>query len=200
MPIPQPACGASSRVQSLAMHRTIAIICAEHRSLREVLQKMQQTVHGMFGRPVSLECINLRLMLRYISTFPDAVHHPKEDLYLFAKLRQRTGDLDVVMAELGRHHDGSKDWLDTLGHTLTRFEQGFPPALDEFLDVLDAYCDVQHRHMQLEESVILPAAAEHLTVEDWEEIAAAFRSNGDSRFDAAEEKRCSSLYARISRM
>jgi hemerythrin-like domain-containing protein len=199
MPIPQPGAGLSSRVRSLAMQRTIAIICAEHRSLREVLQMMRRTVLDMLGKQVPHDCAALKLMLQYIRQFPESLHHPKEDLYLFAKLRRRTGELDAVMAELGRQHAGGAELLDRMERALTRFERGFPPAFEEFSVALDAYCERQCRHMQLEESIILPAAAEHLSREDWEEIAAAFRSNGDPRFSAEREKPCLTLYGRISR-
>ena len=199
MSIPQPGAALSSRVRSLAMQRTIAIICAEHRSLRDVLQKMQRTALDMLGKPVSHDCAMLRLMLQYIRQFPEYVHHSKEDLYLFAKLRQRTRELDAVMTELESQHAGGAEALDRLERALTRFERGFPPAFEEFRVALDAYCDQQCEHMQLEESVILPAAAEHLSWEDWEEIAAAFKSNGDPRFSAGQVKPCLALYGRISR-
>jgi hemerythrin-like domain-containing protein len=36
-------------------------------------------------------------MLYYIREYPEQVHHPKEDRYLFARLRDRTGELDEVL-------------------------------------------------------------------------------------------------------
>lgn len=201
MHILQPATVPSARVQALAMHKAIAVIRTEHRSLREVLKKMKSSVHDMLARQTACDCADLRLMLRYIRTFPESLHHPKEDLYLFPKLRERTGrtgNLDAIIAKLSAHHSGGEEWLDKLELGLTRFERGFPPAFAEFKAALDIYCKMQCEHMQLEESAILPAAAEHLSVEDWEEITAAFGTNGDPRFSAEQEKPCHSLYARIS--
>jgi hypothetical protein len=45
--------------------------------------------------------------------------------------------------------------------------------------------------------VILPAAREHLTAEDWAEIGRAFASNGDPRFSVDSDDEFRSLYARI---
>jgi hemerythrin-like domain-containing protein len=178
----------------------MAIIRSEHRSMREVLQKMKTYVHAMLNRTLPCESGELRLMLQYIRTFPESLHHPKEDVYLFAKLRQRTADMDAVIEQLAGQHTRGEEWLNRLELALTRFERGFPPALDAFKTVLEEYCELQGRHMDTEESLILPAAAQHFSVEDWEEVASAFGSNGDLRFSPEREKPCRTLYARISRL
>ena len=47
----------------------------------------------------------------------------------------------------------------------------------------------------MEETTVLPAAREHLTDDDWTEIADAFGQNGDPRFDRDADFR--DIFARL---
>lgn len=199
-PTATPSSTDAASPQTTASHKAVAIILAEHQSLRVVLQQMQTAVRDLLAPRLPCDCTLLKLMLDYIRTFPEALHHPKEDNYLFAKLRRRTGEFDALIAELTGHHDAGYRWLDDLEAALTRFEGGFPPAFETFSRILDDYCEVQLKHMHLEESVILPAAVARLSADDWEEICAAFGANGDPRFTAAPEKACRNLYSKIARL
>ena len=55
----------------------------------------------------------------------------------------------------------------------------------------------QWAHMNLENSVILPAARQHLTDDDWRAIGEAFAANGDPRFSADSDDEFRLLFARI---
>ncbi len=48
-----------------------------------------------------------------------------------------------------------------------------------FVEALDRYITFYLEHMRLEETVVLPAALQHLTDEDWAAMDAAFASNTD---------------------
>ena len=80
----------------------LAIIGDEHRSLAAVIHGLEFLVREAraAGRPPSFPL--LRAMLRYIDAFPERLHHPKEDAYLFRKLRERTSAFDDTMAERER--------------------------------------------------------------------------------------------------
>jgi hemerythrin-like domain-containing protein len=45
-----------------------------------------------------------RAMLYYIREYPQQVHHPKEDQFLFGRLRVRTHELDHVIDRLEYQH------------------------------------------------------------------------------------------------
>lgn len=182
------------------MQQAVAIILDEHRSLRTVLRMLKLAASDATERNSACDCEPFKLMLQYIRTFPDTLHHPKEDDYLFAKLQLRTSKYDEVIRELKVQHASGERWLDRLEHALRQFEEGFPPAFEVFRTALATYCEYEMQHLNLEERVILPAAEEHLTAEDWDEILAAFMSNGDLRFTGAADKVCSILYAKISRL
>lgn len=183
-----------------AMQQALAIILDEHRSLRIVLRMLKLAASEAIEHNSACDCEPFKLMLQYIRTFPDTLHHPKEDDYLFAKLQLRTSKYEEVIRELKAQHSSGELWMDRLERSLQQFDAGFPPAFEVFRTTLATYCEYEMQHLNLEERVILPAAEEHLTAEDWDDILAAFMSNGDSRFNPSAEKQCAVLYARISRL
>ena len=54
--------------------------------------------------------------------------------------------------------------------------------------------------MRLETRVIIPAARNYLTAEDWAEVNRAFAENGDPRFHADTEEEFRQLFARIQNL
>jgi hemerythrin-like domain-containing protein len=183
-----------------AMQRALDIIREEHWAIEFALQEMQAIVRAARGRHAPLDCEPLKAILHYLRAFPETLHHPKEEDYLFRLLRRRTVALDMTLAELQRHHAAGEKRLDRLSAALVRFDAGFPEAFGEFCALLDDYCMLQRRHMQLEEANVLPAARRHLQARDWEDIAKAFGENGDPRFDPVHEKRFQVMLAKISRL
>ena len=62
---------------------------------------------------------------------------------------------------------------------------------------LETYPAAQWRHMQAEETLLLPAAQELLSDDEWSQIAAAFGENGDPRFDRHIDGDFRELFAQI---
>ena len=73
------------------MPRRLAIIRDEHRSLAAVIHGLEYLVREArdAGKPPQFPL--LHAMLHYIKAFPEKLHHPKEDAYLFRKLRAAHG-------------------------------------------------------------------------------------------------------------
>ena len=82
------------------MRETLKIIEAEHRSIESVLRGLCFYVdQTLAGKPVP-EAQVFRAMLQYLDLFAERLHHPKEDQFLFARLRDRTHDADAVLGRL----------------------------------------------------------------------------------------------------
>jgi nucleotide-binding universal stress UspA family protein/hemerythrin-like domain-containing protein len=156
--------------------QALAVIRDEHRSLAAVLHALTR----LAGAPAPADPQLLRAMVSYIEQFPERQHHPKEDVYLFRKLRERTRDCDALIAELERQHVAGAGGVARMRSAL---DAG--PAAD-FAQAVNDFAALQWRHMDAEEKLVLPAAHQHLHAEDWREIARAFSANGDPRFDASE--------------
>ncbi|RQZ58435.1 hemerythrin domain-containing protein [Burkholderia sp. Bp9004] len=157
----------------------ITVILQEHDQLLTVIGGMQRFVHLLVaGAPVPGLMV-FRAMLYYIREYPQQVHHPKEDRYLFRPLRDRTDEFESVLDELESQHDRGELKLRNLEHALTRYELKGAPALRTLGALMDDYAEFYADHRCLEETLILPAAKRLLTMDDWAEIDAAFGANRD---------------------
>jgi hemerythrin-like domain-containing protein len=166
-------------MQSLGSRSAVTVILREHEQLSTVVEGMRRFVRLLAeGTPVP-GLVVFRAMLYYIREYPQQVHHPKEDRYLFTPLRERTREFDYVLDELESQHARGEVKLRNLEHALTRYELKGAPALRTLGALMDEYAEFYADHRCLEETLILPAAKRLLTKEDWAEIDAAFGANRD---------------------
>lgn len=179
------------------LNSALAIIHDEHRSLAAVVHGLRYLVREMRERNAKPNFRLLWAMIFYLDEFPGKMHHPKEDAYLFARLRQRTGEADKVVAELERQHVAGTRHVRDLELTLGHYEAGLPDGLEKFSAAVERFAEEILKHMALEESTVIPLARKHLTAQDWVEIGVAFSENGDPRFDAEADQDCRDLFSRI---
>jgi hemerythrin-like domain-containing protein len=185
-------------VVDLATRRSaIAVMLCEHRRLSSIISAMLRMVDETASPGAPPRAMLMRAMLYYIHEFPEQIHHPKEEQYLFARLCERTDEFDAVIDELRRQHEEGKSRLIELERALTNYELAGVSMLPALRDEVYGYADFYARHRHLEESVILPAAQHFLTLADWVEIDEAFGANRDP-FDRLEvEDNLDDLYALI---
>ncbi len=157
----------------------VRIILDEHEQLLAVTQGMLYFVRLIDKGETAPELKVFRAMLYYIREYPEKIHHPKEGQYLFARLRDRTNELDETLEELESQHMEGEALVRELEHALTRYELGGRFSFPAFRDLVEKYAAFYFSHMQLEEEVILPAAKRLFTSEDWGIVDAAFAGNRD---------------------
>jgi nucleotide-binding universal stress UspA family protein/hemerythrin-like domain-containing protein len=173
--------------------RAIGIIRDEHRSLAAVLHAWMHLLARARAEGKAPDRALMRAIVRYIRDFPVALHHPKEDDYLFSKLRARTSTVDSELDELQRQHQRDEQLVAELASMVDN-EQADPAVLEA---AVKRYADFIWEHLGREESVILPAAQKHLKDADWAEIDAAFSANRDPRFGADTDLQYRHLFSRI---
>ena len=166
-------------MQSLGPRSAIAVILREHQQMSTVVEGMRRFVGLLAAGTPAPGLMVLRAMLYYIREYPQQVHHPKEDRYLFTPLRDRTDEFDYVLAELESQHAQGDARLRNIEHALTRYELKGAPALRDLRAMVDAYAEFYADHRCMEETLVLPAARHLLTEDDWVEIDAAFGENHD---------------------
>ncbi len=181
------------------INRAITIIQDEHRSLAIVVRGLLFIVNRMRTEGAQPPFALLMRMLRYIREFPEALHHPKEELYLFRKLQARTSSVDDVLRQLQHQHAEGNQLVQAMQEALDAYMAAPADALAGFAQATERYAQAQWRHMGLEESRILPAAREFLSDEDWTEITSAFSANGDSRFAGTVQDEFHEQFAAIYR-
>jgi nucleotide-binding universal stress UspA family protein/hemerythrin-like domain-containing protein len=155
----------------------VAILREEHRSLAAVLHALLGAIDAPTGQA---DPALLSAMLFYIEQFPERLHHPKEDTWLFRKLRQRTTECNALLTELEQQHvAGAQRFVDLRRALEVGDRRAFALGVHDF-------AELQWQHMSTEERLVLPAASRHLDADDWREIAEAFGANGDPRFGTDE--------------
>lgn len=179
------------------LNSALAIIHDEHRSLAAVVHGLRYLVRETRERNSKPDFRLLWAMIFYLDEFPEKLHHPKENTYLFARLRLRTREADAVVAELERQHLAGAERIRDLELALGYYEAGMPEGLERFSAAVEKFADESVKHMALEESTVLPLVKKYLTTEDWVEIGAAFSENGDPRFDTEADQECRDLFTRI---
>lgn len=178
------------------MRKAIRILRDEHRSISAVLQGLQQLARMAQKAAVKPDFAVFRAMIHYIDAFPERLHHPKEDAYLFARLLARDAASRPLIERLRAEHVEGARLVRELERAVLAFEARWPQGVREFAAAVDAYADFHWNHMRCEEQELLPLAEAALSVEDWTAIEAAFAGNQDPIADLRDQdfKR---LYTRI---
>lgn len=157
----------------------IRLIRDEHSRLAAVIHGMLHVARQMAKTKVAPDLKVLRAMLFYISEYPERFHHPKEDQFLFARLRGHTHDFDGALGTLEAQHHQGESLVHKMEHMLIRVEFAGAPAYAPFLDMVEQYAEFYFNHMRIEEETILPAAEKQLNEGDWQAVGQAFAANVD---------------------
>lgn len=177
--------------------QAIRIIRAEHRSLTAVLHGLLYLVRSIRFQLAEPDFVLLGAMVHYLVAFPERFHHPKEDRYLFQRLRIRNPAAGALLDRLQEEHRTGADKIGLLVEALERYERGGDEAFAGFAETLGEYAAFHWDHMRLEEAEILPLAEQFLTPEDWEEIDAAFMGHTDPLLGEAARGQYDALFRRI---
>jgi hemerythrin-like domain-containing protein len=161
------------------MNKSLDIIHDEHRALAAMLNGLRTLVVGIEAGRLQPDFDLMAAMIQYIDEVPEVVHHPKEDQYLFAKLRQRSPEALSCIEELESDHAQGKARIKALSDALTAYRNAGAEGLPAFKLALTIYLEQEWHHMNTEEDKIFPLARQHLTDEDWAAIDAAFLANGN---------------------
>jgi hemerythrin-like domain-containing protein len=162
-----------SRTQALNTIR------AEHRTLAAVIHNLKDLLNEVHAGRMKVDFPLLWSMVYYIDAFPDRLHHPKEDEWLFRLLRQRTHEADALINELQRQHTHEPQALGDIRRCLGNVEAGVPGSMDALMRTVTTYAEFTWRHLKTEEHELMPLAERHLTDADWNDIAHAFAQNAD---------------------
>lgn len=178
-------------------HAAADIIRDEHRSLSAVVHALQHLVRGYRARTTAPDFKLLHAMLYFIREYPERLHHPKEDRYLFSALRACTREGDAVVEELEIEHEQGESLLNALTIALSTFEAGADPHCERFAAQVDEFAAFYWSHMRKEEDIVLPLAERVLSDGDWARIHVEFAQNKDPSFGGGDEAEFRQLFSRI---
>ena len=161
------------------MNKSLDIIHDEHRALAAMLSGMRTLVSNIEAGRLKPDFDLFAEMIRYVDEVPEVVHHPKEDQYLFAKLKLRSAEALPYIAQLEAEHQQGEARITALRNALEAYRAAGDAGFAGFKMALTIYLEQEWHHMNTEEHKIFPLARLHLTLEDWAEIDAAFLANGN---------------------
>lgn len=176
--------------------KSLRIIQDEHRAITAVVEGLRHLVRAVSDGRMAPDHALFGAMFHYIETFPERLHHPKEDDYLFARLRLRRPEVAPILDTLSREHHVGNERFYELKAKWERFRDD-PAALTAFADGVERYSHFHWRHMRREEDEVFPLARQALTTEDWQAIDAAFASNEDPIVGVPASKAFRELFRRI---
>ena len=178
--------------------KAIAIIQDEHRAITAVVEGLRHLVAEIGAgrmaagpRSCSARCSTTS------SSFPERLHHPKEDDYLFARLRARRPDAAPLLDELdARARDRPRALRRAEGAVgaLPRRSRGAsrrsPTASSAMRTSTGGTCARRRTRC-------CRSPRQALTAEDWDAIDAAFASNDDPVVGVPASKAFRELFRRI---
>jgi len=169
------------------MRKAVRILRDEHRSISAVLQCLQQLTRLAQDPAIKPDFAVFRAVIYYIDTFPERLHHPKEDNYLFARLLRRSDAARALVEKLMAEHVEGARLVRELERAVLAFEETWPRGAEDLAAAVNAYAEFHWTHMRCEEQELLPLAETALIEEDWEAIEAAFAGNADPIADLREQ-------------
>jgi hemerythrin-like domain-containing protein len=176
--------------------KAIQKIREEHRSISAVLHGLKQLARDAQNAGVKPDFAVFRAMIHYIDEFPEQLHHPKEDRYLFPPIAARVPKAQKTIDELRAEHKQGATLVRELERAIVFFEDSWPMGAAEFLATVDAYVDFHWKHMRKEEEQILPLAEKHFSPGDWATVDRAFDVNRDP-IAGIKERDFQELFSRI---
>lgn len=176
--------------------KAIAIIQHEHRSITAVIEGLRHVLDEVRTGHAAPDHNLLGAMFHYIEAFPEKLHHPKEDDFLFARLRARRPEAASLLDGLEHEHVVGRERFAELKAKWERYRAD-PTALDAFVEGVERYAHFHWKHMRKEEDEVLPLAAKALTDDDWAAIDAAFASNDDPIVGVPASKAFRELFRKI---
>lgn len=179
------------------MKNAVTILKSEHRSISAVVQALKELARMAQDPKVQPDWRPFRAMLRYIDEYPERLHHPKEDQFLFARLAKRSVDARKLIDDLKSEHVQGARLIRELERAFVFFEERWPQGGREFLAAVDDYAEFHWAHMRKEEQQLLPLAERHFTPEDWEAVDNAFAGNTDP-LQSVKERDFDSLLSGIA--
>jgi hemerythrin-like domain-containing protein len=178
------------------MKESIGIIQDEHRSISSVLQALKHLTRIAQDATIKPEFKAFRAMIRYIDEYPERLHHPKEDQFLFARLAARCPEARPLIERLESEHKEGARLIRELERALLFVEDSSPDGWTDFADMVEQYAQFHWDHMRLEEKELLPLAERHFTPQDWKVVDEGFSSNTDP-IAQVKEKDFEALFSRL---
>ncbi|WER48785.1 hemerythrin domain-containing protein [Cupriavidus sp. WKF15] len=121
------------------------------------------------------------MIIHYMRTFGDRIHHPREDL-AYERLLERDPDMRPVVGRLQQEHRVIATVGETLLERLNEAECDTISSRAALEAAAAMYLVYYRNHLSTEERYVMPRAAQLLTPEDWDAVDTAVPASADPLF------------------
>jgi hemerythrin-like domain-containing protein len=179
------------------MTNAIRIIKQQHRAAASVLFAVRAISRKALrsGNPPDFRW--LRTLLDYVDRFPERLHQPNEDTFLFRVLLRREPGRARMVARLRRDHAANTGYATRLREALADWERGNPKAGLHSVHVANHFARFVWRHGRFEQRELLPAAQAALSDAEWREVERAFSATGDPLAGSSSRQHCEAALHRF---
>jgi hemerythrin-like domain-containing protein len=177
------------------MSEALRQLTGEHEDLSKLLGLLDREVTVFVaGERPDYDLIGA--VIDYCLDYPDAVHHPKEDL-IYGILKSRNAELARIVGDLEEEHR-------QLGAMTRELAEAIRQVLAEDLvdrksvhNLTRKFVRAYRHHIALEEEHVFPAAEKVLSPDDWAGIDARLERRDDPLFGDAVVERFRTLRTTI---
>ncbi len=150
------------------MSKVLEVLVRDHINLSGLLDILERQIANFDqSRTIDLEVVEL--ILGYAERYADQCHHPTEDL-VYEALRERRAAIGEYVSGLQAVHANLSDLTRNLRSSVVDALRERKSADDDLVARANQFLETYRRHMELEDSLLFPAARDKLSDQDWEEI------------------------------
>ena len=177
------------------MTEMIDLLCQEHCNMESLLGVLERELR-VFGRGDRPDYEVVLAVIDYFKDYPDACHHPKEDM-IFDKLKSRDPSAAAKVGDLRIEHVEEASRLRRAAQAVERVIADQDLLRETVDEIIRDFIDHERQHMKMEEQIFFPTALKALRPKDWADIALKLADRRDPLNGPDLEQKFSMLRRKI---
>ena len=147
----------------------------EHRTMAIILNALKKTASDL-RRNRNIDFQRFSQITEFLMTYNDGCHHEKEEQFLFPALLEHGKSLTAgTIHQLTLQHRTFRDYLKEIDHRINESSQGRGITHDSLSAFILEYIAMQEKHIEIENSVLLPISDKILSLKQQETITLNFK-------------------------
>ena len=178
------------------MHTQLLELHQDHVNLAKVLHLLESLlVDVRAGEHVDLEVLSE--IVDYVRSYPDLIHHKREDIIFSVYLEHSVGPSDLVGQLMWEHRLLVQKTHD-LSEYLEQWRIDSPVPRERVVAIIADYLQLQWNHLDLEEGSVFDVLQQELTDDDWGRIEASMPASTDPLFGNTTRQRFKHIFDRLA--
>ena len=167
----------------------------DHRNISRLLDALDHQI-GVFSKVGDPDYDIIRGISEYFLDYPDACHHPKEDV-IFTRIKERHVKEAETLVDLLAEHRTLHEQTARFHYTVSALLNDTDIARSTIVDATREFIEAERRHMQKEEAHFFSLAERVLTPADWSHIEGMLTKRRDPLLGERVEERFKNLRERL---